>query len=44
MNNLWTYCWLIAARISASEKDLPYDNVNFDPKKTESDAFPALHY
>ena len=23
MNNLWSYCWLLDAKISASDKDLP---------------------
>ena len=23
MNNIWSYCGLVAARISASDKDLP---------------------
>ena len=28
MNNLLSYCWLVDARISASEKDLPVSKEN----------------
>ena len=44
MNNLLSYCWLVDARISTSEKDLPVQKKNYKKltiKKSISSAIPA---
>ena len=37
MNNLLSYCGLVDARISASEKDLPVNNLILNPRLTREE-------